>query len=55
MELKSNEKTLESIRANAMHKGKYGYDKTPLYDMETDQIIAKELHFLKIMDVLIRH
>ena len=54
MELKSNKRNLDSIRANAT-KGKYGCDKPPLFNMETYQIIADELHLLlRIMDVLIQ-
>ena len=54
MELKSNKRTLQSIRANAT-KGKFGCNKGPLFDIGPDEIIADELHFLlRIMDVLIQ-
>ena len=54
MELKSNKRTLESIRANAT-KGKYGCNKAPLFDIGPNEIIADKLHLLlRIMDVLIQ-
>ena len=54
MEIKSNKRTLESIRANATGK-KCGCEKAPLFDIVTDQIIADKLHLLlRIMDVLIQ-
>ena len=53
MELKSNKRNLQSIRANAT-KGKYGCNKAPLFDIGPKEIIADELHLLlRIMDVLI--
>ena len=53
MEKTSSYRILESIRSNASTLN-YGCVKVPLFDLPTHQIIADELHLLRIMYVLIQ-
>ena len=45
MELKSNKRTLDWIKANAI-QGECGCENLPLFNLETDYVVADELHLL---------